>query len=241
MSLEKLRINHEKAAAGAFTGSLTVGFNPAQLVFSSGATWDRNEWARLGALGGTTVFRKLEPETLTVDLFFDTYAPYSPAQHLPAAIGSAIRNTATGVIGGIGRVPPESVTKQTSAVMQLGRVDREMHRPPVCKLVWGTTDLFSGVLTKSDCTFTMFSSDGTPVRATMTCTFTELRERSAAPELHSADVAKTYVVKPGDTLMAIAAAHFGNGAMWRLIAETNGIENPRALVPGRKLSIPKVR
>jgi nucleoid-associated protein YgaU len=63
----------------------------------------------------------------------------------------------------------------------------------------------------------------------------------AASELNSADVAKKYLVRPGDTLMAIAAAQYGDGGLWRLIADENGIEDPRRLDPGRTLSIPKAR
>src|SRR5262249_37896057 len=131
--------------------------------------------------------------------------------------------------------------KQTAAVMQLARIDSELHRPPVCRLKWGTTTLFSGVLQSSTRTYTLFLPDGTPVRATMECTFMEIADSSAKVELHSSDVAKSYVVRPGDTLMAIAAACFGDGSQWRRIADENGIEDPRALVPGRTLAIPKLR
>src|SRR5262249_31689103 len=99
----------------------------------------------------------------------------------------------------------------------------------------------SGVLQQSTRTYTLFMPDGTPVRATVECTFLEIEDKGSRVELHSADVAKSYLVKPGDTLMGIAAACFGDGSLWRLIADENGIEDPRALVPGQSLSIPKVR
>jgi nucleoid-associated protein YgaU len=244
-TLEKLTIKYEKGRKGSFTEALKVSFNPAQLSFSSSATWDRID-PSLGSKStssGTTVFRNVAPDTLTLAFFFDTYAPYATdsAGGVLAAAAASVASSVTSLAGGT-RIPPESVRKQTAAVMQLARVDSELHRPPVCQLLWGNNPpLFCGVLQRATRTYTLFMPDGTPVRATMECTFMEVVGAADQVELHSADVAKTYVVRPGDTLMGIAAAHFGDGGMWRLIAEENDIEDPRALVPGRTLAIPRVR
>jgi nucleoid-associated protein YgaU len=40
-------------------------------------------------------------------------------------------------------------------------------------------------------------------------------------------------------LASIAAEVYRNPAAWRVIASTNRIENPFALVPGTKLTLPK--
>jgi nucleoid-associated protein YgaU len=58
------------------------------------------------------------------------------------------------------------------------------------------------------------------------------------PPTESADHAKTYVVRRGDTLSAIAAAEYGDPARWRPIAEANRIANPRLLAPGTRLALP---
>lgn len=242
MSVEKLTIKFEQGSPGNFKGELKVGFNPAQLAFSSSATWEHIE-PTLGSkssAAGTTVFRSVTPETLTLSLFFDTYAPYPEALGMLAGAAASLASSVTSLAGG-GVAAPESVVKQTAAVMQLARIDSELHRPPLCRLQWGPTTLFSGVLQSSSRTYTLFMPDGTPVRATMECTFLEVAGASSKVELHSSDVAKSYVVRPGDTLMGIAAACFGDGSQWRRIAEENAIEDPRALVPGRVLAIPKLR
>jgi nucleoid-associated protein YgaU len=45
-------------------------------------------------------------------------------------------------------------------------------------------------------------------------------------------------VRRGDTLSGIAAAEYGDPALWRPIARANGIVDPRHVEPGRELTIP---
>lgn len=49
---------------------------------------------------------------------------------------------------------------------------------------------------------------------------------------------RIYVVKSGDTLLAIAQKVYGDSSMDDLIAEANEIDNPRDLRPGDRLVIP---
>lgn len=65
-------------------------------------------------------------------------------------------------------------------------------------------------------------------------TVTTEREASTAP------AAKTYTVKSGDTLWAIAAKYYGNGADYKKIfeANTDKISNPNLIYPGQVFSLP---
>lgn len=47
-----------------------------------------------------------------------------------------------------------------------------------------------------------------------------------------------YIVKPGDTLSAIARAHLGDAKRWPEIAKLNGIQNPDLILPGDELRLP---
>jgi LysM repeat protein len=47
----------------------------------------------------------------------------------------------------------------------------------------------------------------------------------------------TYTVKPGDTLSAIAATHYGDADAAFELARTNGVANPRLLMPGTLLHL----
>lgn len=53
-----------------------------------------------------------------------------------------------------------------------------------------------------------------------------------------APAALDYVVQQGDTLETIAEQKLGTAEKWRLIAEANGIDDPRSLRVGQKLKIP---
>jgi nucleoid-associated protein YgaU len=85
---------------------------------------------------------------------------------------------------------------------------------------------------------------GAPVRARLVCEFTEwlsARREALLQHKQSPDVAKTRVVRRGDTLSGIAALEYDDPAQWRPIALANGIVDPRRLEPGRVLTIPVVR
>jgi nucleoid-associated protein YgaU len=187
-------------------------------------------------------FQATPPATLAIDLFFDTYEgrPRSDAASLLGALRSSLVPDNPFEAG---TPSATSVTEHTRKVARLTHVRSELHRPPVCVLQWGKTELFRGVLTQLRQDFTFFLADGTPVRATLACTFMAYRTFATAArdvELHSADVEKQRVVRRGDTLSGIAVAEYGDPSRWREIAAENDIDNPRALVPGQVLVIPKL-
>lgn len=150
-------------------------------------------------------------ETLTLDLFFDTYTYKQEAD----------------------------VREHTDKIVNLLKIDPELHAPPVLKFVWGKNN-FTCVLSRITKKFTMFRSDGVPVRATLTVTLTEYRTETNLRErpLESPDRTKRYVLKEGDSLWFIAAQAYGDSAKWRIIAKTNRIENPRILEIGQEIIIP---
>jgi len=49
----------------------------------------------------------------------------------------------------------------------------------------------------------------------------------------------TYTVVAGDSLWKIAQNKLGNGDKWTELAKTNNLSNPRVLLVGQKLNIPK--
>ena len=70
-------------------------------------------------------------------------------------------------------------------------------------------------------------------------------EPQAPPESAAANETQTetltHVVKRGETLSSIAAEEYNDPTLWRSIAETNGINNPRRVAPGDVLAIPPVQ
>jgi nucleoid-associated protein YgaU len=119
-------------------------------------------------------------------------------------------------------------------------VDENEHRPPELGIAWSSLQ-FKGFLASCTQTFTKFSEDGTPTRATLQCTFIESRDSNelfAKNPLQSPDTTKYRAVRQGDSLWAMAANEYGEAAQWRQIASANGIDNPRRLRTGDLLVVP---
>jgi len=212
MALEKLKIKAERDQEGDFADEIEVLFNPNQLQI------DKIGW-RLG--DGYPVAAN-ELATLSINLFFDTTLSGSP---------------------------PENVQKHTKKIFNLThpKIGTDTKRPPRCKLIWGKIGgndsilLPDGFLEKVSKTLTHFLEDGTPVRATLNCTFREwadLEKRRKEANLIDDPVR---IVRRGETLSSIANEEYGDPALWRIIANENHLINPRSLTPGMVLTIPPLR
>jgi hypothetical protein len=155
-------------------------------------------------------FVKGGAKTLSMELFFDSYEE-----------GEDVRE------------------KYLESLLNLLEINSRTHAPPVCEFKWGSSLSFTAILEKASVKYTMFLSDGKPVRATANVTFKEFFTESKVKR-ESADHTKTWLVKEGETLSFIAWQVYGDPAKWRPIARTNRIENPRKLKPGIRLVIPKL-
>jgi hypothetical protein len=245
-ALKMLTITHETVTKREFDGEITALFNPTQLRYDMQTEWSAIPTAGV-SLEGSEIplnFQSAPPSTLAVELFFDTYE-------------GARSDGDGGLLDGLraalvpdnpfesGRPSGSDVTLHTARVEALTRFNPALERPPFCLLSWGNNaELFRGVLKQLHQDLTFFLPNGTPVRATLSCTFMGYRtKRSAAKTLlaASADIAKQIVVRRGDTLSSIAGQILNDPARWREIAKENTIDNPRALVPGRALVIPRRR
>lgn len=159
-----------------------------------------------------TQFVNGNAQVLTMDLLFDTYTD-----------------------GG-----GEDVSRRTRELTDLVHVDGDLHAPPAVRFSWGVF-LFQAVIDKISQRFTMFRADGTPVRATLSVTFTQyrtIREQLEAPRRNSSDKTKYRRVEGSDDLWLLAHREYGDVALWRHIARANRIDEPRRLVPGTLLVLP---
>jgi nucleoid-associated protein YgaU len=239
-SLEKLTIRYRKGKRKK-KEQIEALFNPSEIGISRSVTYEQKKVANRNDSSYFDVVQKLkavEAATLDIELFFDTYEARDESASWKRAAMSALTPTNPFQTG-----DASDVTERTDEVAKLAVPDKELHRPPICHLEWGSFDIFTGVLTSLSQRFTMFLEDGTPVRATLSCGFVEYRTEAnlRAGELHSADVAKTHTVRRHDTLQSIAGHHYDDPSLWRVIARANRIANPRHLAPGTTLLIPKLR
>jgi len=134
------------------------------------------------------------------------------------------------------------VRKYSNQLSDLLKIDPDLHSPPPLRFIWGmpAQEPFICVLESVNTKFTMFLSDGTPVRARLNLTLKEFKMELNAREIgkQSPDKTKIYVTKKGDSLWLIASEKYGDPTLWRPIADKNKIRNPKSLEPGTELFIP---
>ncbi|MFI7124744.1 LysM peptidoglycan-binding domain-containing protein [Nonomuraea sp. NPDC050153] len=121
--------------------------------------------------------------------------------------------------------------------------NEKLHAPPIVRFHWDGA-IFDGVLENLGVGYTLFDPKGVPLRAKLTIAMKEYRPVAVQvreTRKQSADVDKSWTVTAGDTLDRIAYAVYRDPAQWRVLAEANGITDPRFLEPGRQLDVPSLR
>lgn len=156
----------------------------------------------------------------------------------------------------------KSVTKLTDRIYSLVKIDPTLHAPPICVLVWGqsfpgqtlgsSTQVqmngqsrhgFQCVVESVRQKFTLFSTEGVPLRATLTVTFREyktLQQQLDQLKLSSPDRTHSHVIQRGDALWRIAGRYYNRPGRWRAIADKseNDIQDPRRLTVGQFIDVP---
>jgi len=132
--------------------------------------------------------------------------------------------------------------KYVAKIEGLLNQSEKLHAPPIVEFHWAE-QVFRGVLQALEINYTLFHSDGKPLRAKLSLTLKEYRPvdvRLKSDKLTSSDVEKRYVVRAGETLSSVSAAIFRDPARWREIAVANGITDPRRIEPGTVLTVPRL-
>lgn len=131
----------------------------------------------------------------------------------------------------------------TDKLQGLLSVRASVHAPPIVQFVWDQS-VFRGVLASAKTTFTMFTKEGVPIRASMALEILEYRPvevQVREMRTESPDWEKAYRVRRGDSLSSIAAWAYKDPTLWRVIADANGLRDPRRLKAGALLRIPRIR
>jgi len=143
----------------------------------------------------------------------------------------------------------KDVRKLTDKLVKLTLKERAGNKelaPPKCRISWGegrspSLDFpFVGVVQSLRQEFTLFDSNGTPLRANLDVTFLEFLSAEVDKRRNDPEFT-TRTVKRGDSLSSIAAEMLDDPSRWRIIADANRLDNPRTLEVGMTLSIPKLR
>jgi hypothetical protein len=156
----------------------------------------------------------------------------------------------TGEPGGADTLPTDvrELTKQVSYFITPREAKKGEFKPPIVRFEWGTFR-FEGIMDSLEESLEFFSSDGVPLRASMTLGLSQQKIEilSAAnsqgsgqppgaggPGASAPGTAPLAQARAGDTLQGLAARA---GATWQAIASANGIENPRLLQPGTLIDL----
>lgn len=214
MSADPTSSNLKKALIQALDGrggvkeEIPVLFNPTE--YSLDKSINYGDQSLLGFTTPVTQFLYGESETLSMELFFDTYES-----------GTDVR-------------------RHTDRIDGLLEVDEDLHAPPICRFVWGSLDFKSVLQSVgTQFTMFLPEGTPVRARASVTFKEykTTREQKNRRPRL-SADKTKVWQVTEGETLWLIAAKEYGDPSRWRRIAEANDVENPRTLRAGRNLRLP---
>lgn len=197
-----------------YNDPVEVLFNPQQYSIDK-----TNQFANMpipGRQSPIIQFVRGESETLSIELFFDTYTYHSS----------------------------QDVRDYTNRIVNLLKIDGKLHAPPICSFVWGKggkeKPYFTGIIEKATTTYTMFLHDGTPVRAKMNLSLRQygkqLEEEGIRPA--SPSKSKRRIIINGDSLWLIAFKEYGDPNKWRVIASANNIDNPLSLEDGIEIMVP---
>jgi hypothetical protein len=203
-------------------------FNPKEYSIAKRNTWGPPKGAGAGGSNsGTNVPKQQynggQPATLTMQLFFDTYAGASGSRDVR--------------------------TEYTDKIWRLAEVDESIQdnkttksRPPKVRFQWGPAWSFLAVITSITQKFTLFTANGMPVRATLDVTFQQITDDAQHPATNPTSGGtggeRQWTVKEGDSLASIAYDAYGDATRWRTIADANHLVVVRDLRPGTRLGIP---
>lgn len=216
--LEKLSIQAYSSAKFEDTEKVgspfTAMFNPT--TFNRKLEIEYEDGQGIGTSGALPKFKKMKPQDYDLELLID----------------------GTGASG-----PKKDVAEEIKSFMDIcTRYDGTYHRPNYLLIFWAKTAL-KAVLTTMDVSYTLFDTDGTPLRAKITASFSgtvddELRSKKENDS--SPDLTHLRTVLEGDTLPLMTKRIYGNSKYYLQVARVNNLNDFRNLVPGTELFFPPI-
>jgi hypothetical protein len=222
LALEKIEITPlDKDGNRIEPEKFRVLFNPNTYTVVKTVAWTSHQSDTDRKLNAPTLsFGGGASRQLTLELFYDVTEPLT------------------------GLLPVFDVRQETNRIVELTRIRRGLDRPPAVEITWGNappsgSDFpFIGVISSLTQRFTLFTTDGRPVRATLTVVLQEFLDPELDKRHHDPEF-MTRLVRSGEDLTSIAAEVYHDPTLWRVLAEANNIDDPRRLPVGLVLAIPK--
>jgi hypothetical protein len=122
--------------------------------------------------------------------------------------------------------------------------DGKKFKPPATRFLWGTFQ-FDGIVESMEESLEFFSPEGKPLRASVSLNISQQKIQFAFADPKNqpgaaaapAPGTKPFTQAPAASTVQGLADSQGKGDIWQIIAEANGIENPRMLQPGQLLDL----
>ncbi len=202
-------------APGAKRGSVPFQFNPKEVTITKSAKWERKT-TKGSKKAGPPEFTGPEPSKMTLEMFFDATS---------ARDGSVVKAV-------------ESLLACCVATEE--SAGQKKPSPPLVVLHWGSVSSFPAFVTSVSAKYTLFGSDGTPIRALCSVSLEEMPGEPFRqnPTSGSQEVRRVHRTIAGDTLASVAYAEYGDPNAWRALAAFNQIDDPLRVQTGRVLLLP---
>ena len=197
---------------------LAFHFNPGEYAVSKSASWSRPQ-VRGGKDTGRPEFQGANPQTLQFETLFDEMSASG------ATVAAAVNTLLEWV-------------KPTDDSIQ-----RQKPQPPIVMFEWGDNPAitsFRGYLKQVSARYLLFDGTGKPLRATANIQLEEVpveqaRQNPTSGAIHGR---RTHTLAEGETLASVAWREYENAALWRGLADFNGIDDPLRIAPGTVLLVP---
>jgi len=202
------------SGGGGEIARIKLAFNPKELTVQKAANWSSSPQPG-AAKAPVPQFKGAGAGSLSVEVFLDASTSPAGVHHDVSALLACVTPTA------------QSLAKKHPS-------------PPFVEFAWGEHLRFIGVVKTINAKYTLFGSDGTPLRAVCTLSLEEIPTAPGRQNPTSGAVATrtTHVVVDGETLASIAYREYRDPRLWRAIAVANGIDDPARLRAGWRLLVP---
>lgn len=196
----------------------TVMINPAEISVQASLRYADSQ--TIGKTEGQQQFVSKESDSMSIKLYYDGFiaalAKKSDAKNLN---------------------DPEDVSTHIKQLIKNVEINGDEHKPAKCRFTWGSIDILCQI-TQMQYTYTMFTGEGKPIRAHVQLSVRALRNTPAP--VNSPDRTKWRAADGEASLWRMAENEYGDAGLWRVIADANGLRNPRLAAFGMELSIPAV-
>ena len=206
----------EKYNSKVSDDDFTVMMNPESI------TWDRsvayNEKSAINNSKPELGYYKTNPDTLSFELILD----------------------GTGVVDAANIDVADNIHRLSNIVFNY---QGEIHRPNFVKIYWGKQLQFKGVLTHFNTAYTLFKSDGEPLRAKLKLTFqafTDAKTTAKQENKQSPDMTHLVDVIASDTLPNLSQRIYNSSDYYLQLAQVNGLDKFRQLQPNQQLTFPPI-